>query len=236
MKYKGVKCKYSFSSTFIIFLIQFCLFSYGSQAKQFKITAPEISTALPLFENKIIDSYQKIGISAEIIRLPTKRSLETARNSDWVDAELVRAEELADHLEGYIRIPIPILSLSINTYGSKVNQCFPTWQSLTSSKVAVLRGFMSIKARLIKHKISYFEVESNEQAVAMLKANRVDAIVTPERLMSIELKKSMKSSGLHCMEEIEAMPLYHYVRNKHHTIVPQLTNAIKTTFTDKYEE
>lgn len=99
----------------------------------------------------------------------------------------------------------------------------------------MLRGFVSIKTRLVEHNINFFEVESNEQAVAMLKANRIDAIVTPEMLMSKELRKSLQSSGLHCMEEIEAKPLYHYVRKRHLSIVPQLTNALKETFEQKQQ-
>ena len=217
----------------MIFIFQVSFFSGTSQAKKFTITAPEIATELPVFERKIIESYQKIGITAEVVRLPAKRSLETASNSDWVDAELARSEELAVVLDDYIRIPVPVISLSINTYGSKVNQCFPTWQTLKSAKVAMLRGFVSIEERLLEHNINYLEVDSNEQAVAMLKANRVDAIVTPEMLMSIELKKSLRSSGLHCMEEIEAKPLFHYVRKRHQSIIPRLTKSLKETFAIK---
>lgn len=236
VKYKGNKFKYSCCSVLAIFIFQVCFFSYGSQIKPFKITAPEITTALPLFESKVLDSYQKIGITAEIIKLPAKRSLATASNSDWVDAELARSEELAVDLDNYIRIPVPILTISINSYGRKLNQCFPTWQSLKLAKVAMLRGFFSIKKRLNEHKVNYFEVESNEQAVAMLKANRVDAIVTPEILMSIELKESLQSSEMHCMEEIEAKPLYHYVRKRHQAIVFELTQALEDNFTDIRKE
>jgi polar amino acid transport system substrate-binding protein len=235
MKFKGNKFKFRSRDIFFMIILQGNLFPIIAHANQFKITAPEIAIALLEFENIVIESYQKIGISAEIIHLPAKRSLETARNSDWVDAELVRSEKLSVVLGDYIRIPIPILSLSIKSYGSSSKQCFPTWKSLASAKVAILRGLELIKMRLIDYKINYLEVESNEQAVAMLKANRIDAIVTPESLIDKELKTNLQNSGLHCMEELEAKPLYHYVRKKHHSIVPQLTNALQETLAQKQE-
>ena len=213
----------------LILLLQGALIPTTSIANKFKITAPDIAAVLPSLEIKLLDSYQKVGISAEIIRLPARRSLETAKQSEWVDAELVRSAQLASILDDYIRIPTPILTLSMNRYGNKVNQCFPNWQSLKSSQVAFLRGFLSIKARLNEHKINYLEVNSNEQAVAMLKANRVDAIITPEFLLTETLKASLQNN-LHCMKEIESVPLYHYIRKRHKAIVPQLKAVIKEAF------
>jgi polar amino acid transport system substrate-binding protein len=199
----------------------------------FKITAPDIAAEIPYVENNLLKAYQKIGVNAEIIRLPTIRSLATANYSDWVDAELARAEELAKTLVDYIMIPTPLLTLTMNSYGNNANQCFPTWESLTSTKVAFLRGFLSIKSRLLNHKIQFMEVETNEQAVAMLQASHVAAIIISENLLSETLKARLDNNKMHCMREIEVTPLYHFIRKRHQAIVPQLTKAIKESFTEK---
>ncbi|MDO6444857.1 transporter substrate-binding domain-containing protein [Colwellia sp. 1_MG-2023] len=217
----------------IMLFLQGAILPATTIANTFKITTPDIITVVPRVENKLLKSYQKVGIKAELIRLPARRSLETAKESDWVDAELARSEQLGSILVDYIRIPTPLLTLSVNSYSQKANQCFPNWKSLKSSQVAILRGFLSIKARLVEHNIKYLEVTSNAQAVAMLKANRVDAIITPEFLLTDTLKARLQNSALHCMKVIEAVPLYHYIRKRHQAIVTQLKEVIKEAFKDE---
>lgn len=198
----------------------------------FKITAPDIAAVIPHVENNLLEAYQKIGVNAEIIRLPAIRSLATANNSEWVDAELARAAEIGKTLIDYIMVPTPLLTLTMNSYGNNANQCFSTWESLKTTKVAFLRGFISIKSRLLNHNIQFMEVETNEQAVAMLQASHVDAIILSEKLLSEALKARLDNK-IHCMREVEVTPLFHFIRKRHQAIVPQLTTAIKETFTEK---
>ncbi|GAA6203857.1 hypothetical protein [Thalassotalea sp. SU-HH00458] len=223
----------SFNKIYILLLFFSGVLSAESTKNTFKITAPDIAAVLPSVENTLLESYQKIGVDAEIVRLPTIRSLATANNSDWVDAELVRSAELAQNLIDYIMIPIPILSLSMRSYGNNVNQCFSTWESIKSSKVAFLRGFISIKSRLIKHNIEFLEVETNEQALAMLQAHRVDVIIISEKLLPETVRSRLENNKNHCMKELEVIELYHFIRKRHQAIVPQLTQAIKESFTGK---
>jgi polar amino acid transport system substrate-binding protein len=235
MEFKGNNTQIHFSGIFIYVILLISFFSPLSHANQYKISAPSISKMLPSLESKITESYKKIGIHTEVIHLPAKRALESANNADWVDAELMRVEEASDLLNDYIRIPVPIIQLSISVFSNRSGQEFSTWSSLKPFKVVTLRGFYLIKQRLLKNNVKYFEVDSYNQAVSMLNTNRTDVIIMADKLLSDELKHLLKINGFYKNNIIERVPVYHYVRKRHLPIVPQLTNALKETFAYKPE-
>ena len=217
-----------------IWLLFFMLsYSFSALANDevFKISAPLLAQIKPDLERKIIQSYKDIDIAVEIIHLPTKRSLESAIKSDWVDAELARVSEVSDLLTDYIKVPVPVFDFTINSYSFQKNIDASSWLSLKPYKVITLRGFVAINRRLKEHDIEYFVTDSFEQAVAMLKAKRVDVLITSETLLSKKLLNAMKVSMEFHSSQLETATLYHYIHKRHKTILPKLSHAIKQNFT-----
>ncbi|TPH12066.1 hypothetical protein [Litorilituus lipolyticus] len=207
-----------------------CSFCVLANDEVFKISAPLIAQIAPELERKIIQSYKDIDIAAEIIHLPTQRSLESAIKSDWVDAELARVAEVSDLLKDYIKVPIPVFEFTLNSFSFQKSINASSWLSLKPYKVVTLRGFVSINRRLKEHGIEHFVTDSYEQAVAMLKAKRVDVLITSKTLLSKKLLNAMNASKEFHSNEIEAVNLYHYIHKRHKTILPRITHAIKQNF------
>lgn len=201
-----------------------------AEEESFKISAPLIAQLLPDVEAMLVSTYHEIDITAEIIHLPTKRSFEAARKSQWVDAELARVIEAGDLLSDYIRVPVPLLSLNIECISFKALPKTTTWYSLKSYKVVTLRGFISITNRLKEHNIEYYETDSFEQAVAMLKAKRVDVLITAKQLLPQPLLTTIQDSSEYQSHVIDTVKLFHFIRNRHKAILPQLTQAMQKNF------
>ena len=207
----------------IVIAIVFSCNSFSTFSKYFKISAPNESKYFPEIELLITNVYQKLNIKTEIVRMPAKRAFVTALKSDWVDAELARIAAVEKLLPDYIRVPISLLALDINSYSVKPEVEISSWQSLSGYKVVILRGFVGITSKLEQHNIDYFETGSIKQAIAMIKADRADVAIMHNALINEQDKISLQSDIFFKMNKLDQMNLYHFIHKKHSKLVPQFT-------------
>lgn len=205
----------------LIFII--CSVPFSLLAETFKISAPLISKQAPQFETLIIQAYQELNIQVEIIRMPAKRALAESSKNTWVDAELARVAEAEVYLPNFIRIATPLMTAGVNSYSLKNDIDISDWQSLKNYHVVTLRGLIGITSKLKQTNIVFHETSTVEQAIKMLKMDRMDILVLPELLLNEDNLAHLASAGPLQKKTIAQFEVFHFIHKRHENLVPQLT-------------
>lgn len=165
-------------------------------------------------------AYSKLGYTIELIELPDRRTLYEAKNRSWVDGELARVKDAEVLLPNHIRVPVPVKRVDISVYVKNINFDVNGWNSLLPYKIGTLRGILAIENKLIGFNVS--EAGRPLQLLQMLNRERVQIVVIPKPMGEQALE--VKGYNIRILEPpVDSFSLYHYVREQHRSLVPELT-------------
>ena len=196
---------------------------------RFIIVSPIEAKWIKKAELKVISAYQQLGIDVEIIKLPAKRALIEANNSEWVDAELGRAGEAQGFLKDYIKLPVELFFVDVVAVSREAIKSL-SWSNLENHQVVTLRGLIGITNRLDKHITDYQQTTNLQQIFKMLERNRADVAILPKAFVTQKILSELNQTTAFDVATLEQVPIYHFIHKRHQQIVPELTTTFQTLF------
>lgn len=215
----------------IIYLL-LCLTTSSYADNVMRFTTSSSADAFPEVINIFSELYSRLGYRIEITKLPNRRALYEASNRDWVDGELARVKDAEHLLSSHIRIPVPVAKIAASAFVRELSIKVKDWEELRPYKLGSLRGIIAIEKRLIGFNTQ--EASSPSQLLDMLDRKRIQIAVMPRPMGEFALK-ALPYNVLILEPPIEEFNLYHYVNQKHRSLVPQLT-AILSELTGEQVE
>lgn len=211
---------------FALCALIYCLAILDAYGGTFKIATPIAAKSVPETENLIIRAYQQLGIAAEIIRMPAKRSLIEASKNTWVDAELARVEAAQGILNDYIKVPFALRTFDILAYSNDKLFSISSWAGLRDYKVVTLRGLIGITLKLKQQGIPYHDTTNVEQIFKMLESGRAEVALLPGDF-GAKPGQGVIGREFATISKVGSMELYHFIHKRHSDLVPDLTQALK---------
>jgi polar amino acid transport system substrate-binding protein len=186
-------------------------------AEKFRISTAQSDEAralVPLIE----EVYRRIGHKAEVVFLPSLRSLHSS-NSGKFDAELVRTTTAVVEYPNLVQVSEPLFVVSASVIvqeGSDISEA--TWETVGKHSIIYPRGYLILDARTRGMNAT---VASTPFMIAnMIAKGRADIGI----MFTLDAKKLVSEiDSLRMIEPpIETVALYHYVHFKHRRLVPLL--------------
>ena len=194
--------------------------------------ASDAKTVQPVLD-KIKLAYKKIGYEIEIFQVPADRSIKESLENNRIDGELFRSNLIEDKLQGLIRVPVPIFNLKCIPYAKDQNIKINNLEDLKKYTFVTITGHIAIEDILsnIKHK----SVTRAEQAINMVNEDHVQVALLIDVLAVNAIEKNNFDISPVGPPIIESQ-LFHYINEKHKTLLPRLTEALGEEFKVPFNE
>ena len=169
--------------------------------------------------------YKQAKIPLELVVIPSARAL-IQSSSGKVDGELQRIYALANAYPSLIRVPTPFTYFEPAVFSRNKNIKVNGWGSLQGLSVGMVRG-MKFAELGLKGVSDVQQVTGSDQLFNMLNAGRVDVIVSA-RFNGLYHMARVNLLNVKQLEPVlERHELYHYLHEKHNSLVPIIDKAIQ---------
>ena len=194
--------------------------------------ASDAKTVQPILD-KIKLAYRKIGYEIEILKIPADRSLKESLENEGIDGELFRSNLIEDKLQGLIRVPVPLFNLRCIPYAKDKNINIKNLEDLKKYTFVTIAGHVAIEDKIsnIEHK----SVTQAEQAIKMVNEDHVQVALIIDVLAVNAIKDNNFDISAVGPPIIESQ-LFHYINEKHKTLLPKLTEALGEQFKVPFNE
>ncbi|WP_411993693.1 substrate-binding periplasmic protein [Agarivorans sp. DSG3-1] len=211
----------------MIVLVMLMLISVKLHAgPSLRISTVETIAALPNVSELVSNAYAELGYQVEIIPMPAKRSLYQAKNNFGIDAELARTEYVASYLPHHLMIPVPLAYINIAAFVKREEIDISQWEDLQGYQVAGVRGHLFLEVKLENHASTVFFSDAH-QALTMLGRGRVDVVILPQSIGEYVVKKYWHKQIKMLSPSLDAIPVYHYLHDKHRGIADSLAAVLR---------
>ena len=174
------------------------------------------------------EGYRRIGMSIEIEWLSPVEALEAA-NSGSLDGDLQRIDGLSRTFTSLVQVQIPINFLEAAAFSKEHRFTASGWASLEGYSVGYVRGIVFAEQRA--DGLDAVAAQDYESLWDMLETGDVDVALMPRisgRVMAAE-----RTSEIVDMEGVlEILFLYHYLHERHASLVPRLEAELKAMLLD----
>lgn len=174
---------------------------------------------------KVLDMiYHPLGYTVKIRLLPGSRSLVMSDNGK-TDGEVARTDIIEKSFQNLIQIPHPLSHLELVVFTQKNNISILNWQDLAPYKIGLIRGLRVFELPTKGMQQDFcFSVES---LFKKLNSGRNDvALYFPDEGMATVNALGLKGIT-YLKPPLQRIPIYHYIHNKHRSLVPKVTAQIK---------
>ena len=172
---------------------------------------------------KIEQAYKKIGYNIKLHQLPSLRAIQESLNNNTYDGELGRVKEAEKILVNHIRIKVPIFKLKIRAFYIDENIKINNKKDLDKYKFGFVRGSLLVESNFDISKAQ--ALKDHYQCFDMLKAGRLEVIVTEEQFINGPWAKDIKDRIKISENSLTEHNVYHFLHKKHEALVAQLTKA-----------
>lgn len=174
---------------------------------------------------KLLESaYAKLGIAVEAVKMPGKRAL-IESSEGRIDGEIFRIHDIANSYPTLLRIPTSIHTSKPSIFSKKVNFKLDGCASLKTQYVGRIRGIRhtEICARGI-HKVAVFADSVN--LLQSLHKDIIDFAITTHFNGMYHLNR-LGFDSIHPLKPVlSEIPVYHYLHEKHSTLVKQINEVL----------
>ncbi len=175
-------------------------------------------------EKIICEVFKKAEIPIEIESYPAKRANILASSGDR-DGEIARIWSYGEVNPTLLRVPTAYSSLETAVFCKKSkNIIIKNKNDLKSYRIAVVRGVQHTYDITIGLK-NIEIVDSIDQMMKMLEADRVDVVLT-NTINGISCIKELKLNDIETNTILEILPLYVYVNAKNKDLIPVLDKML----------
>lgn len=205
--------------------------------------APAVQTSPPLTELRFASSlsqselsadieqqlrlaYHQLGYQLSISRLPAGRSLQMS-DQGLFDGELFRIDDISKNYPNLQQVPVALARIEVHAYvrATQVDQ-LASWPGQKQLRIGTVRGFRLANA--VSFSGYPVQLTTLAQAVEMLRQDKIDVLLEDQLSILSLLGGSLHDSGLAQLPEVLACAqLYHYIHQKHQSLLPALTKALQ---------
>lgn len=175
----------------------------------------------------IVRAYHHIGIKVAFTEMPCRRSIELA-NRGIYDGEVGKIPGTSSSFSNLIAVESPIFMIEGVAFTKSVSRKITSWDDLKGLKIGIVSGqlFAEQGTKGMKPVIaSHFS-----QLVSLLVIDRIDIGIG--LLQDYQLMKATETSTnqeIHMVgQPLFTAPLFHLIHKKHKSLVPRLTETLKT--------
>jgi hypothetical protein len=223
-----------FRVSFLFLLGIVNIFSLGAagaiESEVIRISTPHQGKNLLDIRERIQNAYTDIGYQTEIITMPAKRALHEAMHNPNIDAELMRASEAQSALTDYIKIPVPVLIMTVNGYSYAQLPTGLTWDTVHKYRIVTVRGVVAIETKFKQLNIEYVTVRTAKQALEMIQANRADIAILPKAFVDRAINANKQLAQPITNDILQQTAIYHYIHKRHKAIIPALEASLSNHF------
>lgn len=211
-------------------LLVFCFYCLGfgfASASEQQI-AVGASNNLPVDHPSIVlmeKAYQRLGYQMVLVVMPLERSAYESNKGQLLDAELGRTAQAAEMLPNMLRVEVPIGHVRITAFSRNPAVKINHWQDLSTWRVDVLRGIYLAKVQMQGQ--NYIEVNTIDQAIQRLLADRTDVVVALGDETEWQLKQHANHGIYTIQPDLAKTQVFHYVHERHAALVPQLEATLR---------
>lgn len=169
-------------------------------------------------------AYRQLNYNVKFQTLPNKRALKEASNGN-TDGEMLRVEGLDFQFPDLIRVPVALCAVE-SVVLAKANVKATTFDQLFHYQIGITSGFVDQERLAKQYSLNVTKVHQNEILVKALFKNRVDAIfLTIKEAQKIVNDNAGKYKIIASLNR--DVYLYHYLHNKHASLVPAITEQLQ---------
>jgi len=169
--------------------------------------------------------FQRIGLEAKTVLLPSERSLINA-NTGVDDGNIARVKGLNKKYKNLIMVPEKIIDFDFVAFTKNKHFKVNNWESLKPYNVAFINGWKFFEKK-VKHYKSLVRARDSEQLFDLIGNSRVDIALYD--LWSGVWWAKMNSSDIHYLQPpIARVQLYLYINKKHKSRVKELSQALRS--------
>ena len=214
----------------ICFIITVNAYAYlpSLYGHQYHFTAIENLVEQEVGKQILPEIYRSIGLDIKISSMPANRA-EALATSGRVDGEIMRIWSYGEENPTTVRVPTAYYSLETMPFVmTKSGIVINTKADLNQYRVAKVRGVKHTN-NITQGLDHVFESKNTETMFKLLKAGKVDVVLT-NTLDGLIVLKQMNMKGITPMPEpLKSLPLYHYIHTSKAYLVPLIDKAIKVS-------
>lgn len=169
--------------------------------------------------------FERIGINASTVLLPSERSLINANNG-INDGNIARIKGIEKKYSNLIMVPEKIIDFEFVAFTKNQQLNIHNWAGLQPYNVAFINGWKVFEKKVTQYK-SLVRTKDSEQLFDLLNQNRIDIALYDLWSGVWEIKQS-KSDIDYLRPPIASFQLYLYMHKKHKHLIPNLTKALQT--------
>jgi len=197
--------------------------SQAHSSEPFKISQIADDTGTLHYFPILQEAYRRLGFEIVAVPLPAERALRVA-DCGLTDGETVRIEGLEVLYPNLMRVPEPVVSVTVKAFTT--GKTFPVmgWESLRPYSICYMHGLkLYEQGTQGMNRVSALGLEN---ALRLLRDGICDvAVLSPYAWIMID---SLKMGPMRELEPpIVTFDLYHYVHRRHEELVPLLAEELR---------
>jgi len=213
----------------------------GSASKQqtrtIRLAFPELAETYLYRLAKLIytEAFARLGYGIELHLFPSERSL-LESNSGRMDGEAGRIlfdSALAANYPNLIRVSESAASIAIGAYTADTAIRFNSEKDLVGRNLIIgYRRGIKLSEKVLFGQVDadhLFEVTDIRQGFRMLKRGRINVMIGIQTSVEGVLAEAeFMDSGIALASILKVFPVYPYLHEKHHSLVPQLASILRS--------
>ncbi len=171
--------------------------------------------------------FQRTGIKAETVLLPSERSLINA-NTGVDDGNIARIKGIEKKYKNLIMVPEKIIDFDFVAFAKNKNIKVKDWESLKPYNVAFINGW-----KLFEKKVRYYksleQTQDSEQLFELLNNDRTDIVLYDLWSGVWWMRQQADNNKIQYLQPpIATYQLYLYLNKKHKKLIPRLSSALSS--------
>jgi len=174
----------------------------------------------------LTECFNRMGMTLEIIPMPSKRSLINA-DSGIEDGNFLRTDGISLAYPNLVKVPEPLTVNRIVAFSKNEKIQVQGWKSLLNYHVAYVNGWRNCE-RELKHSKAKTIVKNETLLFTLLENNRADVGIFGQST-GTEVLNTLGYTDIKALEPpIVTSDLFLYVHKKHSGLIPGIDKALKS--------
>lgn len=168
-------------------------------------------------------AYKRLNLQIKVEQLPGERALRSANNGE-MDGELYRRAGIEKDYPNLLQVAVPLMNYEIVVFCRDPSIVVPNWDALRSFAIGFVKGVKIIEANTQGMRAD--PTPTLRQAFMKLMLGRSDLVVA-NRLSGLAALRELNLDEMRILNPpLAKFPVFHYLHNKHASIVPQLFKVL----------
>ncbi len=177
---------------------------------------------------RVSQAYKNLGYDLKLETMPLARLEIEAAKGDLIGGNLAAPVAAARLIPQLVQVPVPIYQLELTAFVAQPDETIRQWSDLREKRVVYLTGMLPVEQQLEQQGIQRKTgVMSMVQALQFVAKGRMDVAVLPRAEAEFVLRQMPDLPVRPLSPPLAVLPLYHYIHQKHQTLVEPLTRQLR---------